>query len=118
MSQFKEGLTYVYGFRPIRSLMRCWHLSACWACRFSVLMPVFANDVLGGGPYTLGFLMTATGMRRADGRAVAGRPQIGGGAGARHSLCHGAVRRGPDCIFVLARAVAVGRLPGRWRASA
>src|SRR5438067_7524894 len=28
---------------------------------YSVLMPVFANDVLGGGPHTLGFLMTATG---------------------------------------------------------
>jgi MFS family permease len=28
---------------------------------FSVLMPIFADDILGGGPPTLGFLMTATG---------------------------------------------------------
>ena len=27
-----------------------------------VLMPVFATDILGGGPHTLGFLMGAAGM--------------------------------------------------------
>jgi MFS family permease len=29
---------------------------------FQVLMPVFAKQVLGGGPHTLGFLMGATGL--------------------------------------------------------
>lgn len=61
MMQFTEGLRYVYGFRPIRSLMTLVALVALLGMPFSVLMPVFANDVLGGGPHTLGFLMTATG---------------------------------------------------------
>jgi MFS family permease len=57
----KEGLRYVYTFRPIRSLMTLLALVSLLGVPFSVLMPVFANDVLGGGPHTLGFLMTATG---------------------------------------------------------
>ena len=61
LAQFKDGLRYVYGFRPIRSLMTLVALVSLLGVPYSVLMPVFANDVLGGGPHTLGFLMTATG---------------------------------------------------------
>jgi MFS family permease len=61
LSQFKDGLRYVCGFRPIRSLMTLVALVSLLGVPYSVLMPVFANDVLGGGPHTLGFLMTATG---------------------------------------------------------
>jgi MFS family permease len=61
IEQFKDGLRYVYSFRPIRSLMTLLALVSLLGIPFSVLMPVFANDVLGGGPHTLGFLMTATG---------------------------------------------------------
>jgi MFS family permease len=60
-AQFRDGLRYVYHFRPIRSLMLLLALVSLLGVPFSVLMPVFANDVLGGGPHTLGFLMTATG---------------------------------------------------------
>jgi MFS family permease len=62
-----EGWRYVSGFRPIRSLM----LQLAWLCLvampFSVLMPVFANDILGGGPHTLGFLMGASGLGALSG---------------------------------------------------
>jgi MFS family permease len=62
-----EGWRYVLGFRPIRSLM----LQLAWLCLvampFSVLMPVFANDILGGGPHTLGFLMGASGLGALSG---------------------------------------------------
>jgi MFS family permease len=61
IAQFRDGLRYVYHFRPIRSLMLLLALVSLLGVPFSVLMPVFANDVLGGGPHTLGFLMTATG---------------------------------------------------------
>jgi MFS family permease len=61
LSQFKDGLRYVHGFRPIRSLMTLVAVVSLLGVPYSVLMPVFANDVLGGGPHTLGFLMTATG---------------------------------------------------------
>ena len=57
-----EGWRYVFGFRPIRSLI----LQLAWLCLiampFSVLMPVFADEILGGGPHTLGFLMAASGL--------------------------------------------------------
>jgi len=61
IEQLLEGWRYVLGFRPIRSLM----LQLAWLCLiampYSVLMPVFADQILGGGPGTLGLLMTATG---------------------------------------------------------
>lgn len=62
-----EGWRYVFGFRPIRSLI----LQLAWLCLvampFSVLMPVFADEILGGGPYTLGFLMGASGLGALSG---------------------------------------------------
>jgi MFS family permease len=62
-----EGWRYVFGFRPIRSLM----LQLAWLCLvampFSVLMPVFAEEILGGGPNTLGFLMAASGLGALSG---------------------------------------------------
>jgi MFS family permease len=67
IEQLLEGWRYVSGFRPIRSLM----LLLSWLCLvampFSVLMPVFADRILGGGPHTLGFLMTATGVGALSG---------------------------------------------------
>ena len=68
IEQLLEGWRYVFGFRPIRSLM----LLLSWLCLvampFSVLMPVFADEILGGGPHTLGFLMTASGVGALVGR--------------------------------------------------
>jgi MFS family permease len=62
-----EGWRYVFGFRPIRSLM----LQLAWLCLvampFSVLMPVFADEILGGGARTLGFLMAASGLGALSG---------------------------------------------------
>jgi len=62
-----EGWRYVLGFRPIRSLM----MQLAWLCLvampFSVLMPVFADEILGGGPHTLGFLMGASGLGAMSG---------------------------------------------------
>jgi MFS family permease len=67
MDHLLEGWRYVLGFRPIRSLM----LQLAWLCLvampFSVLMPVFADEILGGGPHTLGFLMGASGLGAMSG---------------------------------------------------
>ena len=67
MQHLFEGWRYVIGFRPIRSLM----LQLAWLCLvvmpFSVLMPVFADEILGGGPNTLGFLMGASGLGAMSG---------------------------------------------------
>jgi MFS family permease len=61
-AQFMEGWRYVFGFRPIRSLILLLAIICLVGMPFSVLMPVFATDVLGGGPNTLGVLMTAVGF--------------------------------------------------------
>jgi MFS family permease len=75
--QFKDGLRYVYGFRPIRSLMSLVAVVSLLGVPYSVLMPVFANDVLRGGPNTLGVLMTAIGCGALMGALwLAGRKSV------------------------------------------
>ena len=61
LRQFVEGWTYVAGFRPIRSIITLLALVSLVGVPYTVLTPIFANTILGGGPYTLGFLMTASG---------------------------------------------------------
>jgi MFS family permease len=58
----KEGFTYAFGFAPIRALLLLLALVSFVGMPYTILMPVFATDVLHGGPDTLGFLMTASGV--------------------------------------------------------
>lgn len=60
--QFKEGWRYAFGFLPIRSVIVLLAISSLLGIPYTVLMPVFAGEVLHGGPRTFGFLMTATGF--------------------------------------------------------
>jgi len=59
---FKEGFTYVYGSKPMRSVIFLLALVSLFGMSYQVLMPVFAKQVLEGGPHTLGFLMGAAGF--------------------------------------------------------
>jgi predicted MFS family arabinose efflux permease len=56
------GFRYVAGFPPVRSGLLLVALVSTLGMPYQVLMPVMATDVLGGGPHTLGMLMTATGI--------------------------------------------------------
>lgn len=58
----KEGFTYAFGFAPIKSILLLLALVSLVGMPYTVLMPVFARDVLHGGPYALGFLMAAVGV--------------------------------------------------------
>jgi MFS family permease len=62
IGQLKEGWTYVIGSAPIRSILLLFALLSLMGWPFIVLMPVFAAQVLHGGPHTLGFLMGAVGV--------------------------------------------------------
>ncbi len=62
VEQLKEGWTYVAGFRPIRSILLLFAVVSLMGMPYMVLMPVFAAQVLHGGPHTLGFLMGAAGV--------------------------------------------------------
>ena len=58
----KEGFNYAFGFKPIRAILLLLSIIGLMGMSYAVLMPVFAKDVLGGGAYTLGFLMAAVGV--------------------------------------------------------
>jgi MFS family permease len=62
VEQLKEGWTYVSGFRPIRSILLLFAIVSLMGMPYMVLMPIFAADVLHGGPHTLGFLSGAAGV--------------------------------------------------------
>ena len=62
LQQFREGWDYVYGFPPISKILLLLAFVSLVGMPYSVLMPIFATDVLHGGPHTLGFLMGASGV--------------------------------------------------------
>src|SRR4030042_331313 len=62
LQKLKEGYSYAFGFAPIRSVLLLLALISLMGMPFTVLMPVFAEKILQGGPRTLGFLLGATGV--------------------------------------------------------
>jgi len=60
--QIKGGFRYAFGFAPIKYIILLLALVSITGMPYVVLMPVFARDVLHGGPSTLGFLMGASGV--------------------------------------------------------
>jgi len=62
LTELKEGWTYVSGFLPIRTILLLFAVVSLMGMPFVVLMPIFAVNVLRGGPHTLGFLMGAMGV--------------------------------------------------------
>jgi MFS family permease len=61
LADFKDGLKYAFGFPPIRAILLLLALVSLMGMPYAILMPVFARDILHGGPHTLGFLMGAAG---------------------------------------------------------
>jgi MFS family permease len=62
LKELKEGLDYAFGFSPIRHLLILLGLVSLTGMSYSVLMPVFAKEILLGGPHTYGFLMGGAGF--------------------------------------------------------
>jgi MFS family permease len=58
----KEGFAYAFGFSPIRSILFFLGWISLVGMANTTLMPVFAKDILHGGPQTYGFLMGAIGV--------------------------------------------------------
>lgn len=58
----KEGFAYGLGFPPIRTILLFLGWINFVGAAYTVLMPVFAKDILHGGPHTFGFLMAASGV--------------------------------------------------------
>ena len=62
IAQLREGWSYVAASAPIRTILLLFALLSLMGWPFMVLMPIFAVQVLHGGPHTLGFLMGAVGV--------------------------------------------------------
>jgi MFS family permease len=60
--ELREGFGYAAGFAPIRDILLIFAFVNLVGMPYMVLMPVFAKDVLHGGPSALGFLMGCTGL--------------------------------------------------------
>jgi len=57
-----QGFHFAMGDRPIRSALLLVSLMSMFGWQYTVFMPIFARDVLHGGPSLLGMLMTCGGI--------------------------------------------------------
>ncbi len=62
LEELHEGWRYVVESIPIRSILMLLGLVSLVGFPYTVLMPIFASDVLHGSAHTLGFLMAASGV--------------------------------------------------------
>ncbi len=62
IEQMREGWDYVSTFQPVRTILLLFSLLSLMGYSWSVLLPVFAAEVLHGGASTLGWLMGAAGI--------------------------------------------------------
>ncbi len=89
LQQLREGWGYVIESRPIRSLLALLGLVSLVGMPYTVLMPIFAQKILHGGPHTLGFLMGASGVGALAGAALLARRSTVRGLGRRIALSAG-----------------------------
>ena len=74
-----EGFRFVWHTRPVKALLLLLGVSSLMGMPYTVLMPIFADDVLHGGPRALGILMGFSGVGALIGAAtLAGRQGVRG----------------------------------------
>lgn len=70
-----EGFRYALGFTPIRTLLLLLALVSLAGASYAQLLPIFAEQILGGDARTQGFLVSAVGVGALTGALyLAGRP--------------------------------------------
>ncbi len=62
IEQMREGWDYVLTFRPMRTVLLLFSLITLMGYSYTVLLPIFAGQVLHGGATTLGWLTGASGI--------------------------------------------------------
>jgi MFS family permease len=62
LDQIIQGFQYAWGTRPARDLLGLVGLISAVGMPYTVLMPIFADQILHGGARGLGILMSATGL--------------------------------------------------------
>jgi Arabinose efflux permease len=62
MDELGTGARYVWQFLPVRYSLALLAIVSTMGMPYTVLMPAISINLLHGGPHTLGFLMTASGV--------------------------------------------------------
>jgi MFS family permease len=62
LKELREGFSYAFGFAPIRYIILLIGLVSLVGMPYQLLMPVFASNILHGGPEILGLLTAASGV--------------------------------------------------------
>jgi MFS family permease len=62
LQNFVQGFRFAMGDPPIRSVLLLLSLMSLLGLQYSVFMPIFARDILHGGPSRLGMLMSFAGV--------------------------------------------------------
>ena len=104
LSRIREGFAFAVHERPVRALLVMLSFLSLVGMPFMVLMPVFADRVLFGGPAAYGILMSAAGMGALAGAiALASKRDVRGLGGwvARAAIGFGALL----AVFSLSRSM-------------
>lgn len=67
LQQVKEGFIYAFSFPPIRAILLLSTLVSLMGLQNTILVPIFAEEILKGGAETLGCLMAASGVGALSG---------------------------------------------------
>jgi MFS family permease len=79
LSHLREGFDYVWHTGEVRALLLLVALVSLAGLPYLVLMPIFADQVLGGGPRVLGLLLGAAGVGALAGAlSLAARTRVEG----------------------------------------
>ncbi|MFB3778180.1 MAG: MFS transporter [Bryobacteraceae bacterium] len=79
LTELVEGIRFARGAMPVRVLLMLLGIVSLVGVPYTVLMPVFADQILHGGARGLGLLMGATGLGAVTGAlAVASRTSVRG----------------------------------------
>ena len=104
LTRIRQGFGFAIKERPIRALLLMLAFMSLTGMPFLVLMPVFADRVLNGGPAAYGILMSASGMGALAGAVtLASRRDVRGLGGwvARAAIAFGALL----CVFSFSRSM-------------
>lgn len=110
-----DGAIYAFRSVPIRSILMLVALVSFMGVSYMLLMPVFALKMLGGGPQTFGYLMSATGVGALAGAVLlASRKNIIGlgmlivVSGLAYGIGLSGLSRSHDLVLSLAVCLAIG----------
>lgn len=80
-SDIVDGFRFAWDAKPIRAILLLVGTASLLGLPYTILMPVFAKEVLGGGPETLGMLVGATGIGALVGALLLARRGTARGLG-------------------------------------